>query len=140
MEFWGPTAALNNGNNGGVGVSPVPLWRQTAKSDGVVDMWDAPMPPSEVSVAIRGTGDIKQVLKEFVYYTGVPNTLPIGSGGTQGFPNPYYYSNIPATPYQAAEAAGGGFIWDSWGTDGPNVTGCPTSSFAICSGGRGPYH
>ena len=44
--------------------------RDTTQGDGVVDWWDAPMPPANISVAIRGTGFIKQVIKSDVYYIG----------------------------------------------------------------------
>ena len=124
-------AALNNGGNG---VSNVPLFRDTTQGDGVVDMWDAPMPSTEASVMLRGTGFIKQVYKEDVYYIGTANS------SAQVYPNPYYYSNIPEYPYLAPVATGGGYSWDSWGGDGPNVTGCPTSTYNPCSGGMGPYH
>src|SRR4029079_6987366 len=46
--------------------------RDTAKADGTVGCGDAPMPPAPVSVTIRGTGFIKQVFKDEVYYLGTP--------------------------------------------------------------------
>lgn len=91
--------------------------RDTTKEDGDVDMWDAPMPPAPVSVSIRGTGFIKQVLKDEVYYLGTPNVLP------QTYPNPYYISNIPDSPFIPAIVVGGGYFWDSWGSDGPGGLG-----------------
>ncbi|MBK6662571.1 MAG: hypothetical protein IPG47_07400 [Thermoflexaceae bacterium] len=92
--------------------------RDTAMRDGDVDRWDAPMPVAMVSVKIRGTGFIHQVWKSYVYYTGTQNGTPYVDGGDQFFPNPYYNSEIPDSPYIPAVVSGGGYLWDSWGTDG----------------------
>ncbi|MES4792474.1 MAG: hypothetical protein C4321_05345 [Chloroflexota bacterium] len=86
--------------------------RDTAWKDFDVDWWDAPMPPALVSVAARGTGFIKQVIKSDVYYLGTPNTT------SQVYPNPFYATEIPESPFISAVAAGGGYLWDSWGTNG----------------------
>ncbi|MEO8541305.1 MAG: hypothetical protein ABI577_16305, partial [bacterium] len=91
--------------------------RDTANDDGDVDMWDAPMPPAPVSIAIRGTGFIKQVIKDEVYYLGTPNTT------AQIYTNPFYISNIPDSPFIPAVVAGGGYLWNSWGNDGPGGAG-----------------
>ncbi len=88
--------------------------RDTAWKDGDVDWWDAPMPPALVSVALRGTGFIKEVFKDEVYYLGTPNST------SQVYPNPYYWSEIPESPFISAVAAGGGYLWDSFGTNGPD--------------------
>jgi Domain of unknown function DUF11 len=109
------------------------LFRDTTQGDGVVDWWDAPMPPANITVRIRGTGFIHQVFKSTVYYLGTPLST------AQLYPNPYYVSNIPESPYLPAVAAGGGFLWNSWGNDGPNTIGCLTSSFNPCNGGQGVY-
>ncbi|PFG73493.1 hypothetical protein [Tepidiforma thermophila] len=92
--------------------------RDTAWKDFDVDWWDAPMPPAILSVGLRGTGFIKAVFKDEVYYLGTPNTDPVATGGTQVYPNPYYWTEIPESPFISAVAAGGGFLWDSWGTNG----------------------
>jgi hypothetical protein len=89
--------------------------RDTAWRDFDVDWWDAPMPPAPVSIALRGTGFIKEVYKDEVYYLGTPNS------DSQIFPNPYYWSEIPESPFISAVAAGGGYMWDSWGTNGAPV-------------------
>ncbi|MEJ5171935.1 MAG: hypothetical protein WHU10_13190, partial [Fimbriimonadales bacterium] len=94
------------------GTSAVFPVRDTAWRDFDVDWWDAPMPPAPVSIALRGTGFIKEVLKDEVYYLGTPNT------SSQVYPNPYYWSEIPESPWISAVAAGGGYMWDSWGTNG----------------------
>ncbi|MBA4181586.1 MAG: hypothetical protein C0506_13430 [Anaerolinea sp.] len=105
----GQSAALSNWDDNNV--------RDTIYKDGDVDWWDAPMPPAMVTVDIRGTGFIKQVLKDDVYYLGTAN-----STAGQTYPNPFYIVNIPDSPWIAPVAAGGGFFWNSWGSDGPGGT------------------
>ncbi|MCZ7578175.1 MAG: hypothetical protein M5U18_14390 [Dehalococcoidia bacterium] len=102
-------AALSNFDPGNI--------RDTSLGDGDVDMWDAPMPPAPVSVQIRGTGFIKEVIKDEVYYLGTPNSA------AQVYPNPFYISNIPDSPFIPAIVVGGGYFWDSWGPDGPGGLG-----------------
>ncbi|HNM77698.1 MAG TPA: hypothetical protein PKI89_04990, partial [Tepidiformaceae bacterium] len=97
--------------------------RDAAKDDGDVDMWDAPMPPAMVSVAIRGTGFIKEVHKHDVYYLGTPDTAPVAAAGTQLYPNPFYIQDIPDSPFIPAVVAGGGYLWNTWGADGPGGDG-----------------
>ncbi len=107
--------------NGGSWIGSI---RDTGKADGDVDWWDAPMPPAMVSVAIRGTGFIKEIDKANVYYTGTPNAASLASGlGNQVFPNPFYITNIPDSPFIPAVVAGGGYLWNSWGNDGPGGDG-----------------
>ncbi|MFN0148165.1 MAG: hypothetical protein ACKVT1_16795 [Dehalococcoidia bacterium] len=97
--------------------------RDTIWQDGDVDMWDAPMPPALVSVRLRGTGFMKQVIKSDVYYNGTPNSA------AQNYPNPFYIVNIPDSPFLSAVQAGGGYDWDSWGLDGPGGAGQGVYSF-----------
>jgi hypothetical protein len=85
--------------------------------NGDVNRWDAPMPAAELWVKIRGAGFIKQVLKYDVYYTGTPN----GTTAQQDYPNPYYATHLPPSPYMEFAIKGGGYLWDTWGTDGPYV-------------------
>jgi hypothetical protein len=79
------------------------------------------MPAAPVSVSIRGTGFIKQVLKQDVYYLGAASAT--NSEAAQLFPNPYYIQDIPASPFIPAVVAGGGYLWDTWGNDGPGGNG-----------------
>jgi hypothetical protein len=102
-------AALSDWNVGSI--------KDTTKDDGDVDMWDAPMPAAPVSVAIRGTGFIKEVIKSDVYYLGAANSI------AQTYPNPYYIQDIPASPFIPAVVAGGGYLWNTWGNDGPGGAG-----------------
>ncbi|QFG03093.1 hypothetical protein [Tepidiforma bonchosmolovskayae] len=126
VPFIGPYSALDIvglAKDGFGGTAPT-SWatasvRDTAWKDFDVDWWDAPMPPALVSVAVRGTGFIKAVYKDEVYYLGTPNTPSVAAGGTQVYPNPYYWTEIPESPFISAVAAGGGYLWDSWGTVGP---------------------
>jgi hypothetical protein len=92
--------------------------RDTTLGDGDVDWFDAPMPSTHVSVAIRGTGFLKEVLKDEVYYLGTPNNSAL-----QIYTNPYYITNIPGSPFIPAVVAGGGYLWNSWGLDGPGGNG-----------------
>ena len=78
IPFEGPYSLVDipgfSGNTGiGAALSNLgttALFRDTTQGDGVVDWWDAPMPPANISVGIRGTGFIHQVLKSDVYYIG----------------------------------------------------------------------
>lgn len=133
-----PGLAVNNGGIAGAALSNIAgtansVTRDTVLGDGQIDWWDAPMPPANISVSIRGAGFIKQVIKSDVYYLGAANST------AQTFPNPYYISNIPDSPFLPANVAGGSYLWDSWGQDGPAAD----SGFAASTGsglqGEGPY-
>ncbi|MFN8508026.1 MAG: hypothetical protein U0547_10745 [Dehalococcoidia bacterium] len=113
----------------GAALSNFYLVRDTAWRDGDVDRWDAPMPPAMLSVKMRGTGFIKEVFKYDVYYVGTQNAGYWGTGGDQFFPNPFYASNIPDSPYLPAVVSGGGYLWDSWGSDGTGPNGMGPYSF-----------
>ena len=91
------------------------------------------MPEAPVTVSIRGAGFLKAVAKWDVYYNGTANT------SAQTFPNPYYASNIPGSPFIPAIVAGGGYYWDSWGNDGPQAAGGYAASFGAGLAGQGPY-
>ncbi len=108
-----PGLAGSNGGNAGAALSSNGTsTRDTVLGDGVVDWWDAPMPPAPVSVSVRGTGYLKQVIKSDVYYLGTPNS------SLQVYPNPYYIQNIPANQEIPAVSAGGGYLWNSWNGQG----------------------
>jgi len=133
-------AALSNISNGTTDCDDVegtPLGcsvtRDTILADGDVDWWDAPMPPAPVTVSIRGTGFLKQVQKSDVYYNGTANAVG------QNYPDPFYLSNIPDSPFIPAIVVGGGYYWDSWGGDGPQARDGFASSFPPGTGGQGPY-
>ena len=115
---YGPFSALDLPGPISAAISPSPLFSpgQTIFKDGDVDWWDAPMPPALVNVRLRGTGLLKQVLKEDVYYAGSPDQT-----GTQTFPNLFNKSAIPGSPFVPAVVAGGGYFWDTWGNDGPGA-------------------
>ncbi|NUQ56109.1 MAG: hypothetical protein HUU14_09515 [Dehalococcoidia bacterium] len=118
-------AALSNWDSNNI--------RDTIWGDGDVDMWDAPMPPSLLTVNIRGAGFIKQVVKDEVYYIGTANTA------SQVYPNPFYIVNIPDSPFIPAVVAGGGYLWDSWGNDGPGCVGGPGCNSTPTVAGDGVY-
>lgn len=84
-------------------------YRDTIQGDGVINIYDAPMPPAQITVQIA-TGDagfLKEVRKQDVYYTG-----PADDATLQDYRNPFYYTNIPSHPI-AAVTAGGGYQWNS---------------------------
>ena len=133
--FEGPFSLLDSSSLGVSGALSNWDWnnvRDTIFKDGDVDMWDAPMPPALITVDIRGTGFIKQVIKSDVYYLGTPNNTP-----SQTYPNPFYISNIPDSQFIPAVVAGGGFYWDSWGSDGPGDAG--VIGIGIPTNGQGVY-
>ncbi len=112
LDLVGPlSAALSN-------YDPTTV-RNTIIRDFDVDYWDAPMPAAPVSIDIRGSGFVKQVLKENVYWTGTVNGhYGSPTAGGQDFTNPFYMINVPDSAFIPATAAGGGFLWDSFGPDG----------------------
>jgi hypothetical protein len=120
----GPYSLLDFPGDGSAALSDIDPnnVRETILQDGDIDYWDAPMPPANISVAIRGAGFIKQVLKQDVYYVGTPN-------GTQSYNNPFYESNIPDSPFIPAVVAGGGYSWNTWGNDGPGGNGMGSYDF-----------
>jgi hypothetical protein len=75
------------------------------------------MPSAVITVDDNGAGFIKQVYKDTVYYIGTPNS------SAQVFPNAYYFTDIPESPWLPANVAGGGFLWNTWGLDGPGGQG-----------------
>jgi hypothetical protein len=114
FPFVGPLSLVDHPSLGrSAAPSSIAPARDTIWRDGDVDMWDAPMPVAPVSVKIRGAGFIKQVLKQDVYYNGAANST------AQTFPNPYYFTEIPAEPWIAGVVAGGGYLWNSWLPDSP---------------------
>jgi hypothetical protein len=125
VPFEGPYSLLDIPNlssqgAGGAAPSGVPgstSIRDTILQDGDVDWWDAPMPPALITARIRGAGFIKQVLKQDVYYIGTADST------AQNYPNAFYYSDIPDSPFIAPVVAGGGYLWDTWGPDGQGPMG-----------------
>jgi len=78
----------------------------TVVPDGVIDPWDAPMPPAKIILSIvNGPGFFKEALKSDIYY------LEEG-----GYTNPFYKILVPASPLIAPFNAqgGGGYSWDSY--------------------------
>ena len=85
--------------------------RETVFPDGVIDAWDAPMPPALIRFALTGVGYLAGADKADVY-----------TGNT----NQFYDSNIPAEPWIApCNADGECYQWNSYGAAG---------------GKDGPYH
>jgi len=129
--------ARNGGDLGpkGVGGAAVAnrltLVRNTILLDLDVDWWDTPMPPALVTADIRGSGFIKQVRKQDVYWVSqvIPqtnvgavanaNNAPcVTTWACQDYPNQFYWTNIPDSAFIPPVVAGGGWFWNSWGIGG----------------------
>jgi hypothetical protein len=89
--------------------------------NGVLDWWDAPMPPakitfeitnvsvtSESGLQIGAAGFFKDAYKSDIYY--------VFSGATKVYTNPFYFQMIPAHRWIPAFVNNGGYDWDSWNT------------------------
>jgi hypothetical protein len=88
---------------------------QTVVPDGLLDAWDAPMPPAKIILEVMsGNGYFKDAMKGDIYYKM--------DGATKLYTNPFYQILIPANPlipYTNAQG-GGGYDWNSYdGTHGP---------------------
>lgn len=135
----GPFSLLDvrgSGVGGAAVWSGLSLVRNTILPDGDVDWWDAPMPPAMVTVDIRGSGFIKQVRKQDVYWTGTANPTVASCAPSatdprpcQDYPNQFYWVNIPDSAFIPAVVAGGGFLWNTWGAE-PH----------LLESGQGPYN
>jgi hypothetical protein len=98
--------------------------QQTVVPDGVLDWWDAPMPPAkitfkiqDVSVTSNGSsskigfeigdsGFFKDAWKTDIYYTMI--------AGVKSYTNPFYWEMIPANWEIPAFFNNGGYDWNSW--------------------------
>jgi len=80
--------------------------------NGVVNSWDAPMPPALITVSLTGTGFLREVSKDDVYYTA------------DGYTNPFYAVAIPSHPFLNPTTGGGnGYLWNTWGYLGSEPQG-----------------
>ncbi|MEO8458038.1 MAG: hypothetical protein ABI559_09515, partial [Chloroflexota bacterium] len=85
--------------------------RETVFPDGIIDAWDAPMPPALIRFLLTGSGFLTGADKADVYLSNS---------------NQYYDTMIPAEPWIAPINADlEGYQWNSWGASG---------------GKSGPYH
>jgi hypothetical protein len=96
--------------------------QKTVVPNGVLEWWDAPMPPAKITFKIanvsvktdNGTeignaGFFKDAFKTDIYYLAVDG-FPIA------FTNPFYWQMIPAFSWIPAFVNNGGYDWDSWNT------------------------
>ena len=100
--------------------------RKTIVPNTELEWWDAPMPPAKVifeiystvptvaseSVVIPGPGFFKAVNKGHVYYESKTPDLMQPDGVV--YTNPYYFIEVPASPFIPAFLNNGGYDWDSW--------------------------
>jgi hypothetical protein len=88
----------------------------------VLNQWDAPMPPAQVSFGVTsGAGFLGQVNKAGLY------SIDLGSANTPAnpvvYPDPFYAEAIPASPLIPPITNNGGYLWNSWGFSGGTVVG-----------------
>jgi hypothetical protein len=80
---------------------------QTVVPDGLLNAWDAPMPPAKIILEIMsGPGYFKDAMKTDIYY--------IKTGSNIVYTNPFYQILIPASPLIPAFNKYGGYDWDSF--------------------------
>jgi hypothetical protein len=111
--------------------------------NGVLNQWDAPMPPAQVSFGITNTGAtafLGQVNKSGLY------SIDLGSAAMQGltaaqiaagaainpvlYPDPFYAEAIPASPLIPPVTNNGGYLWNTWAFSGGTVVGVsPAAAF-----------
>jgi hypothetical protein len=99
---------------------------KTVVPDGVINAWDAPMPPAKVAFEItnplnvavngvmQGVGYFKDAWKTGIYYIGAIGNTPVN------YTNPFYFANIPAHELIPPTNANGGYDWDSFGINNPS--------------------
>jgi len=94
----------------------------TVVPNGLLDAWDAPMPPAKIIFEIMsGAGYFKDAMKKDIYYETIVNP---GSPATTSivYTSPFYQELIPAhesiPPFN--NQSGGGYDWNSFdGVHGP---------------------
>jgi hypothetical protein len=135
------------GAGGAVAFSFVALGpNSTYLPNGVLNQWDAPMPPAQVSFGITNSGAtafLGEVNKSGLY------SIDLGSAALQGltaaqlaagakvnpvlYPDPFYAEAIPASPLIPPLTNNGGYLWNSWGFSGGMVVGV-TPAAAMVAG------
>jgi hypothetical protein len=92
--------------------------QKTVVPNGMLDWWDAPMPPAKITfkilnapatvdnVTVGNVGYFKDAIKSDIYYVvdGIQNDLT----------NPFYWAMVPANYEIPAFVNNGGYDWDSW--------------------------
>jgi hypothetical protein len=103
---------------------------KTVVPDGVINTWDAPMPPAKIAFEItdplnvkvggimQGVGFFKDAWKTGIYYIGTGTGSGINT--PTNYTNPFYFANIPAHQVIPPTNADGGYDWDSFGINNPS--------------------
>jgi hypothetical protein len=103
---------------------------KTVVPDGVINSWDAPMPPAKVAFEItdplnvkvngvmQGVGYFKDAWKTGIYYIGTGTGAGINT--PTNYTNPFYFANIPAHELIPPTNANGGYDGDSVGINNPS--------------------
>jgi len=101
----------------------------TVVTDGVLDMWDAPMPPAKIIYQIQDAGRdpntnevgyFKAANKTDIYYVWVTDTNLNNLDKVKVYTNPFYQEMIPAHEAIPAFINNGGYDWASFGPNGLN--------------------
>jgi len=95
--------------------------QKTVVPNGVLEWWDAPMPPAKITfkmmnvgvtsdngTAIGNAGFFKEAFKTDIYY------LADKDGNRVAYTNPFYWQMIPAFSWIPAFVNNGGYDWNSW--------------------------
>jgi hypothetical protein len=123
-----PTPTGYNPNTPPLPVDPyamTPADQKTVVPNGVLEWWDAPMPPAKItfkmlnasvkatfsgnnSIEIGDAGFFKDAFKTDIYYLACVN------GHRLYYTNPFYWQMIPAFSWIPAFVNNGGYDWYSW--------------------------
>lgn len=96
--------------------SPV-LDHKTIVQNGLLESWDAPMPPAKIEFQVTsGPGFFKAVDKGDIYYefVDISEDLPPADDGIV-YTLPFYAENIPASALIPPYINNGGYDWNSFG-------------------------
>jgi len=97
---------------------------QTVVPNGVLDWWDAPMPPAKITFMITNpdamvttdnAGFFKEAEKDCIYYGWYFDPTLTNPPPVMVFTNPFYLINVPAHWAIPAFDNNGGYDWDTFG-------------------------
>ncbi|MFC1956316.1 PKD domain-containing protein, partial [Chloroflexota bacterium] len=86
---------------------PTGFERNTVVPDGMITMWDAPMPQALVIFdVVSPDGTFSEMFKDLLEGYGIMDNL---------YQSPFYAVEVPSSPFLPAS----GYNWDSWGWEAP---------------------
>jgi hypothetical protein len=96
---------------------------QTVVPDGVLNQWDAPMPPAKIIFQIQANTDtkakagfFKAAAKTDIYYIWLHDPLNSANPDLKVYTNPFYQEIIPAHEAIPPFINNGGYDWNSFDT------------------------